>query len=106
MIADMPNKRKVHTDPVPRIGGIAMAFGVFLPFPFQGLMDQVSLAIFYGTFIIIIFGIADDSLQLGHRMKFVGQLIAALVLVIFGDLSITSLGVVLPEGYSLPTWIS
>jgi UDP-GlcNAc:undecaprenyl-phosphate GlcNAc-1-phosphate transferase len=30
-LVDMPNSRKIHCDPIPRVGGIAMVLGAFLP---------------------------------------------------------------------------
>ena len=48
-VVDMPDARKVHTDAIPRIGGIAMMVGVMLPvllwLPAEPILTSVFLAL-------------------------------------------------------------
>ena len=30
-LVDIPNERKVHSQPIPRVGGVAIALGAFVP---------------------------------------------------------------------------
>lgn len=86
---DAPNARKVHQKIMPRLGGfaiyIAFIIGFLLTRP-ESQMVSVT-AILIGSFIIVITGILDDVYQLSPKVKLMGQIIAALV-VIFGGVKI------------------
>lgn len=103
---DLPDARKVHTMPVPRIGGIAIAAGAFASLLFWAQQDDFLQAYLAASAIIIIFGLIDDLRGLDYKIKFSIQLIAALIVVFWGNLRITSLGVLLPESFLLPPWVS
>ena len=83
---DIPNKRKVHTTPMPRLGGL----GVFLTFLFGYMLFGVQSiqmnSILIGSFIIIIVGVIDDISPIGAKTKFLGQLIAASVVLLYGGI--------------------
>ena len=51
---------------------------------------------------IVLFGLLDDLRGLDFRIKFVVQFVAAIVVVIYGGIKITSLGSLLPDGMLLP----
>jgi UDP-GlcNAc:undecaprenyl-phosphate GlcNAc-1-phosphate transferase len=103
-IVDHPGDRKVHAVPIPRIGGVAMAFGVFiaalLVIPL-GAQDRYFLA---AAAVLTVFGYLDDRFDLDHRIKFVGQLIAAGTVIIGGDIQIHSL--TLEDRMFLPEWVA
>jgi UDP-GlcNAc:undecaprenyl-phosphate GlcNAc-1-phosphate transferase len=103
---DEPCDRKMHSAPVPTVGGIAMAVGALVPVLLWASRDQVGLAILAGAGIIVVFGIADDVKELGYRSKFAAQLAAALVVILLGNLKIRCLGALLPEGCLLPPWLA
>jgi UDP-GlcNAc:undecaprenyl-phosphate/decaprenyl-phosphate GlcNAc-1-phosphate transferase len=90
-LIDIPNERKVHTGHIPRVGGIAMVVGVVLSLSIWLDFSDRILAYLLGVFIIAIFGTWDDKVQLDHRIKFVGQIIASLVVVIYGEVIINQL---------------
>ncbi|MHA7967135.1 glycosyltransferase family 4 protein [Paenibacillus sp. CAU 1782] len=90
---DKPNHRKVHTRIMPRLGGLAIyaAFvGAFLavsPFIPEGLLRPRDVnminALLVGGTIIIILGALDDRFELSAKVKLLGQIAAACV-VVFG----------------------
>lgn len=85
---DLPDARKVHTGAIPRIGGVAMVAGALLPMimwlpPLRGVIGFL-----VGVGIILIFGVWDDRKNLDYRMKFLGQIIAVLVVVLYGEVRI------------------
>ena len=102
-LLDQPNARKIHRVAVPRVGGIAIAVGtlisVLLWFPLRPEM----VGYLAGGLVIVAFGIADDRLDLDYRLKFAGQIGAALTLVILGDIQLTRV----PFEYSgvWPAWL-
>lgn len=83
---DIPNKRKVHKVPMPRLGGL----GIFLTFLFGymlfGVQSTQMNAILIGAFIIIIVGVIDDIRPLGAKTKLLGQTIAAIIVLFYGGI--------------------
>lgn len=103
---DLPEPRKIHTRPVPRIGGAAIALGVYIPVLFWATADNFVNAYLAGGGILIAFGLVDDLKGLNYKWKFLGQLLAALVIVFYGGIRITSLGSLLPEDVQLAEWFA
>lgn len=101
-IMDQPGGRKVHEHPVPRIGGIAFAVGACASIAWWGENDAVTLSVLLGSVIIVGFGVWDDRVDLGYRSKLVGQLFAALAVVVGGDIWFTTLPF-LPD-VEVPAW--
>lgn len=89
---DVPNERKVHTTLMPRLGGLAifMAFvgGYVIISPaLTAVKDYNSNAVWgllIGASIIVLLGSLDDKFNLSAKIKLLGQLIAASVVVSFG----------------------
>ncbi|HET6513552.1 MAG TPA: MraY family glycosyltransferase [Thermodesulfovibrionales bacterium] len=105
-MVDFPNPRKVHVRPVPRIGGLAMAAGAFLPIIIWMPSDQFVRAFMASTGTLVLFGFVDDMKGLGYKTKFAGQILAAVIIVVFGGVRIDSMGSLLPGGMQLPGWFS
>jgi UDP-GlcNAc:undecaprenyl-phosphate GlcNAc-1-phosphate transferase len=99
---DLPAARKVHLKPIPKVGGLAMAVGVLAPVLLWAPLDGFGRALAAGACVIVVFGVADDLTDLRYRAKFLGQVLAALIVIVFGDLEIRSLGSLLPLGVRLP----
>ncbi len=83
---DVPKDgRRMHDHPIPRMGGLAIFLGfllsvlIFLPLtpPLRGMM--------LGSVVIVILGIFDDIYALGAKLKFVVQIVAALIAVLSGN---------------------
>lgn len=81
---DAPNARKVHQKVMPRLGGLAIyhsfTTAVLLT---QPLTTQVAGLLAGGTMIMLV-GVLDDTRGLSPKVKLLGQVAAALVLVHFG----------------------
>lgn len=103
---DVPEPRKIHDAPKPRVGGIAMAIGTLLPVLLWAKAGQHINAIVIGAWIIVFFGVADDLKNLGWKTKFFGQSLSAAVVVFYGGIKICNLGVCLPEDTLLPDLVS
>lgn len=92
---DMPEDRKVHDKPMPRLGGL----GIFISFLFGYILfaesSVIMLSILIGGFIIVMLGFVDDINPVSAKYKFLVQIIAAAVVVFYGNLvlgEITMLG--------------
>lgn len=103
---DMPGRRKVHAVPVPRTGGIAMAVAVFSSMLLWAQESSMLSAYVIGAGIIVVFGLIDDFVDLSYRYKFSGQFLAALAVVLLGDVQIRNLGVLSPGVGPLTPWIA
>jgi UDP-GlcNAc:undecaprenyl-phosphate GlcNAc-1-phosphate transferase len=88
---DKPNKRKVHKGIMPRLGGLA----IFLSFLFgYMLFSKQSIqmnSILIGSFIVVLTGVIDDIKPLKPTTKFVGQLFAALVVAVYGGITLSKI---------------
>lgn len=83
---DIPNKRKVHNKPMPRLGGLGIYFGFLLGYMLFGQHSATMNSILIGSFIIVLTGVVDDIKPLKAAHKFIGQLLATLVVVFYGNI--------------------
>jgi UDP-GlcNAc:undecaprenyl-phosphate GlcNAc-1-phosphate transferase len=103
-LVDMPDERKLHTQAIPYVGGLAMALGTFVPLLYWCADDHFVRAYLLGSSVLLIFGVIDDYGDLSPRWKLLGQGIAALIAFYWGDVQITHLGLLAPDGFVLPLW--
>lgn len=104
LIVDQPGERKVHTIPVPRVGGLAMACGVLVAALLTIHLEATDRWFLIAAGILIAFGAVDDRFDLDYRLKLVGQLLAVSLVVILGDVQIHA--ITFDERITLPAWLS
>lgn len=105
---DIPGGRKIHNQFTPSMGGIAILSSFFFSLAIWGMVDGRIDDIWFilaGLGIVFLVGLSDDIVDLRAYYKLVGQIIAAFIVVKFGQVRIESfygfLGVgVLPEYFS------
>ena len=88
---DRPDPRKVHAVPIPRVGGVGIVFGALLPVILLLPLDPSLKAYIFGALVLFGFGVMDDCRELGHYVKFIGQFIAVIAVVYYGDVFVTHL---------------
>lgn len=88
---DIPNERKVHQKPIPRLGGLGIFLGLLLGYMLFGKPSELMNSILISSFIIVITGIIDDIKPLKAKYKFIGQLVAALIITIYGNVVLSNL---------------
>ncbi len=108
---DIPkDTRRMHKRPIPRLGGLAIIFGFMVATMCFGIMTRQVMAVLAGAFIIAVMGIIDDIKALDAKPKFIVQIIAALIVVIVGDMKIqvfTNPNIFSTASYLiLPDWLS
>lgn len=108
---DVPrDSRRMHKKPIPRLGGLAIIFGFTVAICCFGHLSRSLGAILAGAAIIAVMGVVDDCKNLDAKLKFCIQIIAALVVIIGGNIRITVL--TNPNIFSdnpyviLPDWLS
>jgi len=80
---DAPDDRKVHTRPIPRMGGLAIYAAFVLAVLASMYVSREIMGLLVGGTVILIVGIIDDLKPLPARVKLLGQIVAAAVLVMF-----------------------
>jgi UDP-GlcNAc:undecaprenyl-phosphate GlcNAc-1-phosphate transferase len=85
-VVDAPAARKVHTDPVPLLGGAAIyvAFMVGLIVLGDRAYIRELIGIMLGATLVSLFGLADDHWGLHAYLKLGGQLLAGIILLLGG----------------------
>lgn len=83
---DIPDKRKVHTKPMPRLGGLGIFLGFLFGYILFGRESIQMNSILIGGFIIVMIGVIDDISPLQARTKLVAQIAAALVIIFYGNI--------------------
>lgn len=99
---DVPNERKVHTKPMPRLGGLGIFFAFLVGYMFFGQNTIQMNSILIGSFIILLTGIIDDIKPLNAKDKLVGQILSASVIAFYGQIllsELTAFGLVINFGY-------
>ena len=99
---DVPNERKVHQKPMPRLGGLGIFFAFLVGYMFFGQTTIKMNSILIGSFIILLTGIIDDIKPVNAKEKMLGQLLSALVITCYGGIlleQITVFGYTLNFGY-------
>ena len=96
---DMPDKRKVHHAPIPRLGGLSFfpvvlitMGGLVLIYHLMGLssgslhgeVPYEFLALLVGSMMLFLVGLADVLSGVGYKKKFLVQILAASLLVASG----------------------
>lgn len=103
---DIPNERKVHKVPMPRLGGLSIFFGFLLGYMLFGEQSIVMNSILIASFVVILIGVFDDINPLKASVKFIGQLVAACIIVFYGNIilrDVSAFGIYIDFGYfSIP----
>jgi UDP-GlcNAc:undecaprenyl-phosphate GlcNAc-1-phosphate transferase len=85
-IIDRPNARKIHVDPIPLLGGVAI-YGAFIAalvlFGNRFRLNEL-ISILVGASLMSFLGVWDDRRGLSPLLKLVGQFLAASILVVSG----------------------
>ena len=87
-LTDAPGPRKVHSVPVPRVGGLAMAAGVAVATLLSVSLTPAIRGLLLGLAVLLFFGVWDDRVTLGYRTKFAGQVLAAGICMVVGGVNI------------------
>ena len=99
---DIPNERKVHKKPMPRLGGLGIFFAFLVGYMCFAQNTVKMNSILIGSFIIVLTGIIDDIKPLDAKDKLIGQLLSASVIAFYGEIlleNITAFGLNISFGY-------
>lgn len=98
-LVDLPGARRVHRHPTPKVGGLAMAFGLLVGYVALPASVRPDPWIAVAAAAMVLIGVIDDSRGLSARFKLGAQALIAALVVAGAGLAIDSLGGVL-DGWS------
>lgn len=83
-IMDHPGERRIHSRPIPRLGGAAIYISFWLAVFLNIHVNNDVLGLFLGSTVVFAAGIYDDMKGLRPRYKLLWQVFAALIPIFFG----------------------
>jgi len=91
-IVDVPkDNRRMHKDSVPKLGSLGIFFSFLLGYMLFGEQSIQMNSVLIGGFIIIITGLIDDIKPIKAKYKLIGQIAAALIITLYGNIVMTEL---------------
>jgi UDP-GlcNAc:undecaprenyl-phosphate/decaprenyl-phosphate GlcNAc-1-phosphate transferase len=81
---DRPERRRLNVNPVPRLGGLAIFFGIFVPALAFLELGRETRGVLLGAAVATVVGAIDDFRVLKPGRKLAGQVIAASIPPFFG----------------------
>lgn len=110
-VVDQPSERKIHKNPIPHLGGIAICLGVLgaLFLLSYGPLPHLPNSILIGATSILFLGVIDDVFAIEARWKLFGQIAVSAIPVsqgiIFTHLSIPFVGTFALGSFAAPVTI-
>lgn len=109
-IIAQPSARKIHREPTPSWGGIALTVAILAgatgSWLFLGNLPSNIFGVLLGLLLIVAVGTFDDRFSMPPKLKLAGQIISAIIPIAFG-LKISFINNPLGEGYIyLTSWQS
>ena len=90
---DIPDARKVHKNPIPRLGGLGIFLGFLIGYMIFGQNTIQMNSILIGSFIIVLTGMIDDIKPISAKAKLFGQIFASAVIVFYGNILLNNITV-------------
>jgi len=84
---DRPDARKVHNGIMPRLGGLAICLAFWTAILLTQPLSREIVSLLVGGLLIVIIGVVDDTRGLSPRIKLLGQIAAACV-VLYGGIRV------------------
>ena len=93
-VLDLPNdKRKIHTKPMPLLGGIGIFLSFLLGYMLFAPKNNLMLSILISSFLIMLLGLFDDMTKsetpMPNKYKVIVQVVVAAIVVFYGGLKLT-----------------
>ncbi len=83
-VVDRPEARRLNRNPIPRLGGLAIFFGIFVPALAFLELGRETRGVLLGAAVATVVGAVDDFRGLDPVWKLAGQIVAAAIPPFFG----------------------
>lgn len=89
---DTPDERKIHSDDIPRLGGLAIFAGFFFSTTLWGVWNDLPRLQYFEAALFVLFfsGLKDDLVKLTPYKKLLSQLVASVIIILGEDIRISS----------------
>ena len=105
-LVDHPGKRKVHEEPTPLTGGPALLITSGLMLLFLAGGDRFVQALAMGGLLLFIVGVVDDYRPLSATVRFLVQIVACLIMIVYADVRLDDFGMLLWNQVITLGWLS
>ena len=90
-LVDVPDSRKLHSDRVPLVGGLAIFITLCAWFLFHDA-PSMFVWVFAATTVVVVFGAIDDAYGLGIRVRLLSQAFGSILMIVGYETWVFSLG--------------
>ena len=97
-LLDLPQGRRIHEQPTPLVGGIALFLAWSLGFLLLPAVPEGIGALWTGALLLLIVGVLDDRREISHHFRFFAQIAACLLMTLKAGVVLWDLGNLLPDG--------
>ena len=105
-LLDHPSERKVHSNPVPLVGGAAIYITMVLVFTLATPYGIETLPLLIACGMMLVTGMIDDVWELSAFIRFVIQILACCIMVFVSDVVLTDFGSLMWSGVLYLGWMS
>lgn len=74
-VLDFPSERKIHTEPTPLLGGIAVYTGIVVSIISNQILDKEGLAILLGGTVLMLVGLINDKKEISPSIRLIIQIV-------------------------------
>lgn len=85
-LVDTPTDRKIHVQPTPRLGGLAVYGGFVGSVMLNSILPDWMIAILAAGSLLLVVGVLDDIRELPAPVKLLAQMLAAGVVIVSGKM--------------------
>ncbi len=105
-LLDQPGQRKVHESPTPMTGGLAifitLAIVIFWTLPFNHFIQALAA----GSLLMLLTGLADDRMELAAALRFLVQIGACLLMILYADVRLEDFGRLFTDNVLTLGWLA
>ncbi len=105
-LVDRPSGRKLHSKPVPMVGGVAIFLTLLIVLLASGQLARSMQPLLLACGLLMVAGLVDDRHQLSPLLRFIIQAVACLVMIYMGGTVLTDFGSLLWDGVLSLGWLS
>ena len=100
-LMDVPEQRKIHSHPIPLVGGIVLFIVSAIILLQLDDVDLFSKVLLISTSFVVLVGLLDDVFQLSAFWRFLVQILACLGVIYFSGVKLNTFGELLYPGWDL-----
>lgn len=97
--------RRIHLQPIPRLGGVAIVIAFFVSYWFSASQVQIPKILLFASIAIFLMGAIDDIKPLPAGWRFFFQIFIAFITVHYGNLNVSHVELLPHIELNLPPWL-